>query len=313
MWERLRRWTKSPEATWTDIWFHLLATLREARHQGEDPRHSQAVGYALGVFWQADRALPTHSSTPRMSPALIRDLSVRLQEQNPNPSSSPEERYVAFTNALYRCLHANTEELYMTEEPSTMDYLAAQAAELHGACCDLVLTLNRMLLKEHEGGRRPPLLSLRQSVYDCLATLPPEVMPQLWDRLRDPSASEEFWPVVRRMRDRKAVPFLLELLPNLPPDGQAAMITALREIGDARAIPSLQVVAESGSVVAPIAKAAVAHILRHSRDDAAQLLRAADTRNAGNARETLLRPAASGATTPSNELLRPGSAPEEKG
>jgi hypothetical protein len=254
--------------------------------------------------------------------AFLRDLTATLRAQTPQLPIATEERYDAVATALAYCIQANIPELSLTDEPSTLDYLkialyavyALRAPQLHDVCCTLLLALDAALIREREGNRRPALESLRYIVYERLAALPPDEMPRFWDRLNAASTSEAFWPVVRRMRDRRAVPFLLGALSLLPPDGQSAVIKALREMQDARAIPPLQALAEGTDVIAPVAKEALAYILRHSRDDAAQLLRPTDARHAGNPRETLLRPAAAASTASRlEELLRPGSAPEEKG
>jgi HEAT repeat protein len=89
------------------------------------------------------------------------------------------------------------------------------------------------------------------------------------------------------------------------------VIGALGNIRDMRAVPVLQEIAsDAQNLLAPMARQAAEEILRNSRDESAQLLRPTDSRHAGKAAETLLRPAADTGVTPRpDELLRPGAAP----
>jgi len=323
LWDRLRKVAMPANLATSLEQLGVLQQIEAVRKQGQDPRQSESIGQRLALLWQAQTAAYPSPTAAEAAFVLLRDLTAALREQTPRIPETPEARYTAVAAALGRCIQANIPELSLTDEPSTLDYfrnallmvLQLRAPELHGPCCNLLLAINATLMREREGNRRPALESLRLGLYSCLAALPPDAMPQFWEHLRSQSRSEEFWPVVRRLRDRRAVPFLLEALPVLEPDGQSALLSALKAMGDARALPALQALAEGNSLVAPVAREALTHILRTSRDDAAQLLRPTDARHAGNPRETLLRPAAAttGTTTGPDELLRPGSAPEEKG
>ena len=119
-------------------------------------------------------------------------------------------------------------------------------------------------LMRNYGQHNALLCGIRRSRFDVIVTLdddlqqPPEEIPQFWERLKDPRTSREFWPIVRRMRDRRDVPFLLDALPELALDGQSAVIVALQQIGDARAVPALQALAaDKSSLLTPIAEQAV--------------------------------------------------------
>lgn len=326
--------------------------IAEALARGEDPRYSPAIGELLGLLWEDKAPVPlavhiltgvrvtnAWSRLIRVSDARLQgfchDLVTALRDKNLEAPATPEQRYTAVIAALSMLMpiwKAHTqvprkanEHLRPTVLPpieeTFYNFVVAlaivqqlQAVELHGICCDLLLTVEEALIKERGGQNTSRLSMLQGQLIDTLAALPPEEIPQFWRMLKDPRTSREFWPIVRRMRDRRDVPFLLDALPELALDGQSAVIVALQQIGDARAVPALQALAaDKSSLIAPIAEQAVAHILKHSRDDAAQLLRPTDSRHAGNAGETLLRPAAStpDANVRAEELLRPGSAPEE--
>ncbi len=185
----------------------------------------------------------------------------------------------------------------------------AHASELHPFLCDLLILTEENRLRDREPRLTGSTSALRVALTEALIGLPPEEIPEFWSRLVDAKTSEEFCAVARQMRNRNATPFLLEALPKLPIDRQSDVIGALAHLEDSRAVPALRGIAADGeSLLAPIAANAVKRILSHSKDDGAVLLRATDSRHAGNAGETLLRPAsdATRTETQSDVLLRPG-------
>ncbi len=138
-------------------------------------------------------------------------------------------------------------------------------AELHVPICETLAACNRVLQNrlddEVSVGFR---YVLREHTYKYLASFAPEAIPHFWEMLKDETTSKEFWPVLGRIRDRNAVPYLLELLPQadypvehrywnigvapvlaperqgLEYEGQLQVLEALREIADVRAVPVLQ-------------------------------------------------------------------------
>jgi hypothetical protein len=343
LWKRLFKRSAETRADFKRI----VSEAQEALARGENPRYSPAVGELLGLFWDDKTPLPSTmqnylnpydgsvSYAPNAAEYLQRfrtDLRDVLRQQQPVIPSGPEARYEATVAALRVLMQISL--VHIRERRSQPGYLPGatlnwdtffrlavavkivqylQAAEVYDLCCDLLPIADEALIKMR--GKGIGLFTLlRDALHDYLAALPPEEIPQFWESLKDPRTSREFWPIVRRMRDRRAVPLLLDALPELALDGQSAVVVALQQIGDARAVPALQALAaDRSSLLAPIAEQAVAHILKHSRDDAAQLLRPTDARHASRAGETLLRPAASAPdmNVRAEELLRPGSAPEE--
>jgi hypothetical protein len=153
-----------------------------------------------------------------------------------------------------------------------------------------------------------------RAAEDCLLSLPPDEIPNFWATLRALTPARHLRPVLARMRDRRAVTFMIDALSYLDADGCRDVVVALGNIKDTRAVPALQeIVADKTNLVAPMAAHALAEILRDSRDDAAMLLRATDSRHAGKAAETLLRPAGAtpAATVRADQLLRAGDRPPD--
>ncbi|HZT43133.1 MAG TPA: HEAT repeat domain-containing protein [Chthonomonadaceae bacterium] len=344
-WDRARK--REPE-TAADVWKQLGQAAAQAHLAGEDPRQSEAVGMWIGLLWRCRRPEEaggdfwTIPLEPKKGDAPYYIGFARiLREQAPELPSEPEGRYALMVAALRRALLVDREEmLYGAELFPIANQEAAvgmvqrlQAVELHDVCCELVMDVGDLLNRHLDDSRRVALEDLNSALGRCLASLPPDQIPRFWEILKHKSARhsvpisqtralsrvdyavETLWPIAGQMRDKRAVPFLLEALPILPEDGQVSVITALAEIGDSRAIPALQALTvDETRQISVIARRAVEKVLRHSRDDAAQLLRPSDRQHVGNQGQTLLRPAegASAAVRP-EELLRPaGLAEPEK-
>jgi hypothetical protein len=245
----------------------------------------------------------------------IKELSDFVHANTPVRPSSRTACYDAVIAGLRASLRHNMQELRLSDEVFPIAYLndglqiclTLQAVETHDVCCELLVSAREAITTEQDSLRIAPLEQTRRDLRMFLASLPPEQIPSFWQMLVDPFTSEEAWPVVAIMRQPRAVPFLLAALPALPDDGKAHVIVTLQNLRDARAVPTLQHLAQDKtSGVAPLARTAVASILQHSRSDAALLLRATDWPRADQTGDTLLRAAdAAPNTTPPAELLRP--------
>lgn len=330
-----------------EVWKQIGQEAERTRQHGEDPRRSETVGTLIGMLWRYRQVADSDSTYWLILPKRDEDppyyygFARLLRQQAPTLPMDPAARFERMVSALGESLRLDWEEMRSTEELFPTESLMKalwmaeklQAADLHGLCCDLLSDVGERLISERDDSRRSLLIQLRGALQNCLMAFPPDSIPRFWERLRagesrvqtpgtdqNPlrlvsDSSREFWPVLARMRDRRAVPFLLDVLPVLPEDGQAKVVTALQNIADGRALPALQALAaDRESLLAPLAERAVMHILQHSKEDAALLLRSSAARHAGNAGATLLRPAAG---TPRNAhdpdaLLRPGEHPPEK-
>ncbi|HLV81700.1 MAG TPA: hypothetical protein VKT32_15545 [Chthonomonadaceae bacterium] len=332
---------REPE-TAADVWKQIGQAAAQALLAGEEPRHSEAVGTWIGLLWRCRRPGEAAEAFSRTIPLEPKKGDIPyyigfariLREQATELPEEPEGRYAVMIAALRRALIADREEMVRGVEPFPIANLEAavwmaqrlQAVELHDLCCELVMDTGELLNRHLDDSRRVALEDLYSALGRCLASLPSDAIPRFWALLRHKSlrhrapiaqvgtlaredyAMEALWPIAGRMRDRRAVPFLLEALPVQPEDGQVSLITALAEIGDIRAIPALQALTvDETRQISVIARRAVEKILRRSRDDAAQLLRPSDAQHVGSLSQTLLRAAEGGATAVRpDELLRPG-------
>lgn len=336
-WDRVFK--REPE-TAADVWKQLGQAAAQSCLSGEDPRHSEAVGTWIGLLWRCRRseeagedfrAIPLEPKKKDV-PYYIGFARI-LREQAPEMPNEPEARYALMVTALRRALQVDREEMLFSVELFPIYNLAAavwmvqklQAVELHDLCCELAIDAGDQLNKHLDDSRRVALEDLYSTLGHCLVSLPPEAIPHFWEMLKHKSARhsmpisqvgslsridyavESLWPIAGQMRNKQAIPFLLEALPILPEDGQVSLITALAQIGDIRAIPALQALTvDETRQVSVIARRAVEKILRRSQDDVAQLLRPSDREHVANAGQTLLRPAEGNpsAVRP-EELLRP--------
>ena len=241
-----------------------------AAHEKRDDslRHSTRFGELLSLLWQNDKqAFKTvnevfSSSVESFDRAFVEAFSQRLRILQPALPPSPESRFEAVVHALRL-------ELQVMVAPAMQDVLPSGAtrrlintltlirlllpAELHEPVCAFLVAYNR----NHLSGSNDNISSprIREQIYRYLASLPPQSIPTFWAMLRDEAVSQEFWPVLRRIRDRNAVPYLLELLPEAQANparsalsfaGQKAVVQALKEIGDPKAIPVLLAMEKQG-------------------------------------------------------------------
>lgn len=248
---------------------------------------------------------------------FIRELQAFTRQQTPRCPESCEARYDAVVAGVRACLRHNMQELRQTDEIFPLDYVFAclkigshlRAHELHDVHCEMLVMTKQIIDAKPDGSRAARMQTLQRELYSSLRWLAHE-KPIFWQMVKDPATSEVFWPVIDAIginRTVNSVPQLLDALSYLSDNGKAHVIGALESSGDPFALPALQQLAqEKTSPVAPLAAKAVKSILRRSKGDAAQLLRAADTQHATNASETLLRPVQAGSPfVCPEELLRP--------
>ncbi len=298
----------------------ISATIEQEMAEGIDPRDSSAIGWLLGWFWEADvkrgRAIRSlaYPSDRDPRPSLLALEGVVFSEPAP---AEPRARYVAVAIALSEFmakqlivsnstgLPVETVKRSASLHEAVLLVGALRMVEAHEALCRLLVAADASAIRE----RTPDSYrTLKAEIADSLLRMPADQLPGVWRRFSAVGTEGCFYTFVVRLRDRRAVPPLLEVWPKLSDDAKSYAITAFRNLQDTRAVPLLQELAtRADNLLAPSAAAAVTEILRGSRDDAAQLLRATDSRHAGHAGETLLRPAAAtDATTRPDELLRPG-------
>ncbi len=304
---------------------------------GEDPRSSIAVEMMLKWLWNLDNSKTRAMQRVLGAPDLAADDYTRFVQQLAPPfGQEPPLEPFPIVAGLIRdliesCLTKEQTPLRVDRENFVPNRIILensvamvgklQIYEAHDIICRLLAAANYRIQKRGQGpiSNHPtavnPESSARNLVKlttDCLLALPPDHIPDFWARLKALSTVQDLRPVVARMRDRRAVPYMLEVLPHLESDPQCDVIIALANIKDVRAVPALQELAgRMDDLVAPRAAFALAEILRTSQDDSAQLLRASDARNVGNAAEILLRAAGPTpeTTVTSDQLLRAGQAP----
>lgn len=339
LWDRIFRKSSGPDL-YTEI---AVSALREIE-EGADPRQSLAVGEVLGWLWDTDTWDPQRAEARHrvLSGTGVRaDFDLFVSRMLPLPVERPEtppELYAAVADAVREQL-----ERAIEKRPSLTGMLREEVwhvgglreavrmvqrlkmTEVHEEVCRLCTAVMVSLRRLHTAPGSSRINGLPTTLPQdygllyaegshCLALLPPDAIPGFWSRLKALTTSEDLWPVVDKFRDRRAVPFLIDALPCLIPDGQSHIVNVLGNLRDARAVPALQeIAADASNLLAPMAAHALNEILRRSQDDAAQLLRPTDARHAGNAGETLLRAAGfSDAATHPDELLRAGQmSPDE--
>lgn len=338
----------------------LLLAARERRD--DSLRHSARLGDLLGLLWQEDaQALNTvyeaFSSVERLDREFLESLAGRIRAARPALPPTPEERYKAVVDALQAEIEAVPlqsgplpDRIILPEEAARLNNALILARillppELHQSICAFLVANNRACRSLPNNEMDLPYQRLiRDNIYRYLASLSPDSMPHFWAMVRDEAVSEEFWSGLTRIRDRKAVPYLLELLP-LPEDeaslgvmsldGQKNVIKVLREIGDVRAVPALLAIEKrkpltsplqggletpwhrafsqewrERSALAQIAGEAARHIVRTSGESGAPLLRPPN--GSVQSDDTLLRPSSPGAaTTAPGERMRPADASEK--
>ena len=252
---------------------------------------------------------------------FIKELQGFTRRQTPVCPDGSEARYDAVVVGLRACLRHNMKELLQTDEIFPLDYVFdcleigdnLRAHSLHDVHCEMLVTTKQIINAKPDGSRAARLQSLQRELYSSLRWLAHK-KPLLWQMLKDPATSEVFWPVIDAIGNNRSVncvPQLLDALSYVSNTGKIHIIAALNRIGEASALPALQALARENTwPVAAVAAKAVTAILRRSKGDAAQLLRAADTPQAANPGATLLRPVEADASpTRPEELLRPDLTP----
>lgn len=239
--------------------------LLSARERGDDSlRHSARLGELLGLLWQENsQALDAVHNALNSVEKIDRDFLVmlagRVRAVQPVLPPAPEARYAAVVQALRAELErlsalAADRSFSATPPRFAVDLLTLTRillpAELHAPVCAFLVVYSRLQSAEGEESVALPYQELvLENIYRYLAAIPPQEATVFWEMLRDPEVSREFWPALRRIRDRNAVPLLLGLLPPTEAEegvsplsipGQTEVIRTLREIGDLRAVPVLQ-------------------------------------------------------------------------
>jgi hypothetical protein len=301
---------------------------------GVDPRASLAVDLMLQWLWRLDsakvKAMHKLLAAPGIDATDYGRFLYALPIKGEAPVAEPPHSVVTgvlrefLVHRLYpeqTPLHQDRESIH--PEPIIVENGLAMIARLrmigaHDVVCRILFAANFKFQTRKPDTSARSLAEVRQMIRaaeECLLALPPDEIPAFWSQLKLPSTAHDLLSVAARMRDRRAVPFLIDALPCLDVDGRSNVVVALGNIKDVRAVPALQeIAADRTSLVAPIAAQALAEILRESRDDAAMLLRATDSRHAGKAAETLLRPAAGApdAQMRPDQLLRAGDRPSDE-
>ncbi len=318
-------------------------------------RHSPRLGELLGLLWQDDPQARTavydaFSSVERLDRGFIESLGLRLRTEQTAPPPTPESRYGAVVQALRAELTVPytpaTKRIYPNADTQRILSTLTLArillpAELHQPICTFLLSFDKLYPLAPNAADYLQLVP--ENIFRFLASISPNEMPTFWAMLRDETVSQEFWPALRRIRDKAAVPYLLEMLPAaddeegvsaMSMDGQKEIIQALREIGDLRAVAVLLAIEKrplppppdrpgiqsawdralsakwrERNELARVAGQAARHILRNSDAAEAQLLRPSDLPIEIGGR--LLRPSQPEQdTTAPEELMRPSNAPQ---
>jgi hypothetical protein len=342
----------------------LLLLAAQAKRD-DSLRHSARFGELLGMLWEEEKSAldvvhTVFASVERIDRKYLETLSRLLRAAHVSPPPTLEERYQAVLQALAAEIQTIPFQSLPFPEDTVRRTIPSEAAarlvnvlilarillmhELHQPICAFLVTNGRACLsRPNNEAALPYQLLIREHIHRFLSSLDPETMPHFWAALRDAAHPEEFWPTLRRIRDSKAVPYLLELLPaaqdeedrsSVSLEGQKEIIQVLREIGDSRAVPTLLAIEKRHlppSVEKPgilnqwdltlsaqwqertelsrIAGQAARHIMRNSPDSGAQLLRPSEM--PAKTDDTLLRPAGPESnTTPPEELMRPSVEPE---
>ncbi len=290
----------------------LLALLWQSDPAVSSSHHAGLEASRIVWLNSAEWTVP-QSSQSRQETHSLKELVTFIERHAPCIPRTETERAAALVLGLSASLRHNLRELRQTDEIFPLLHLsdavrvcgALQLTELHEPLCELLVGAHQAIRADRDGPRVAPCETLRRQTQTLLAALPPGDMPILWRMLRDPEMSPEFWPVLEKMRQPASVPYLLDVIPSLNDGGRASVVIALQNIGDARAIPYLQHLAQGEKgTVARMAASAIAHILKHNRGDAAQLLRASNARDIHAARATLLRAARPAPDAAPDELLR---------
>ena len=344
-WKRLF----GPDPHPPSIWTPLLNAAKQELLTSETPRTHPEIGKALAVLWSGEeeeisqaQAVFAPESLPLFDTFLSWLVMEYLLAEKPVLPSQEERCYGALALALQKMMEAQRLALSGTPDycvESTNRLICAtemianlRLAELHATCCELLATVMATATWQTSRECKKALLQLRSNLYTCLQRFPPDAIPEFWRRLQSPEDIADFWPVLEGIWDSRSVPYLCEVLPFLPTQGQNMVIKKLAAFGDIRAIPALQELAHERADMVELlrltpsnpfqigrltewellpayqASKAVEYILANSTEDMAQLLRASDGVGSGEGSRTLLRPATDVSQAP-EELLRPSEEP----
>ncbi|MCS6777636.1 MAG: HEAT repeat domain-containing protein [Chthonomonadaceae bacterium] len=264
-----------------------------------DPGVRRAAALALAGGDRETAHAPAYGHFPGI---LLRLLA---REEIPE---CPRARYEAVSNALRTLLTQNTVEiramsnmhysflssaLYLALLSTCRDGIEAvrrlRLSAAHVELCDLLWNLT--LASRTRRLNRTDVDALVQMVGRALAALPASEIPGFWAELRHrvPARRRAVLPAVAHFTDRGAVPYLIDVLPDQPPDITEPIIHCLGRLGDPRAL----------SALAPM----LSHRNRQIRKQAQSAITAIE-RAIGSQSRTLLRPAIGADRVESGQLLR---------
>lgn len=264
-----------------------------------DPGVRRAAALALAGGDGETAHMPAYGHFPGV---LLRLLA---REEAPE---CPRARYEAVCSALRSLLTQNAAEiramsnmhysflssaLYLALLSTCRDGIEAvrrlRLSAAHAELCDLLWNLT--LASRTRRLNRMDVDALMQMVGRALAALPPSEIPGFWAELRHrvPARRRAVLPAIAHFTDRSAVPYLIDVLPDQPPDIAEPVIHCLGRIGDPRAL----------SALAPM----LSHRNRQIRKQVQSAITAIE-RAIGNQSRTLLRPANGALVTGAEQLLR---------
>lgn len=255
-----------------------------------------AYGHFAGMFLRrltCDSKTVPDSTTARYR-AVAASLCALLDQNSGEIRAMSNMHYSFLSSALYVALFATCRD--------TLESVRRlRAAAVHAELCRLLWNLSRLSVSHRINGQDVEFLA--QAAGRAMAALPPDEIPELWRGLKHHSLPRRLAvaPVLPHLHDRRAVPHLAGALEDQPPAIAQPLISALRRIGDLRAVPALAAAARSSD--------------RPLRSSARAAIAAIERANAGSTARTLLRPAETRGGIPVEHLLRPApggeAAPEE--
>lgn len=262
-------------------------------------------GHFAGAFLRGleERAPAAPPDSEARYGAVVETLCALLEQHIHEISGMSNMRYSFLSSALYLALLSTCRDTI-----EAIRRLRAVAAQ--GGLCRLMWSLSR---RENTRKLNPADMNmLARTAGQALAALPADRLTDLWQRLSHhaPAHRIAMVPALEQLRDRSAVPHLLDLLPEQPPSVAEPILACFGRLHDPRALPALHAAAGSGHrSIRRQANAAIAAIARaHSESASRTLLR--PTPEASEP-ESLLRPVAGRHDDGSpEELLRVHAVPE---
>ncbi len=293
-------------------------------------RYNLECAKAFSILWQnsigmSDKFRGYFPQGEEIAPYFLKILSKYLRDISDFPPDTPAKIYDMVVQCVETILSSYRKPVLLLYDinSSVSRYIYADCVRfirlfrlvsLHEECCQLIQFLEGGDYRNSIGEHQEWYILTKNELINCLSSLPADEVPGLWQRLHEPESSEQFWPIIENMTGRNAVPYLIELFSNLQADGQNIAVDAFQRIGDSRAVPLLRTIsADQNNPLSVKATKAIKNILKHSKEDAAQLVRASDAENVPGSNNTLLRPADENLKNENDsaELLRQSSPNQE--